>query len=66
LKNLSLDLYIGFHFFPGISRTGKTLEQIDYTYGRYISISRNGIVSHWSLSLKLIREAKIQSIEQRK
>ncbi|CAF5032103.1 unnamed protein product [Rotaria sp. Silwood1] len=66
LKNLSLDLYIGFHFFPGISRTGKTLEQIDCTYGRYISISRNGIVSHWSLSLKLIRESKIQSIEQRK
>ncbi|CAF4761371.1 unnamed protein product [Rotaria sp. Silwood1] len=59
-------IFMKFHFFPGISRTGKTLEQIDYTYGRYISVSRNGIVSHWSLSLKLIREAKIQSIEQRK
>ncbi|CAF1193148.1 unnamed protein product [Rotaria sordida] len=66
LKNLSLDVYIGFQFFPGISRTGKILEQIDYTYGRYISITRNGIVSHWSISLKLIRESKIQSIEQRK
>ncbi|CAF3133584.1 unnamed protein product [Rotaria sp. Silwood2] len=66
LKNLSLDLYIGFQFFPGISRTGKILEHIDYTYGRYLSITRNGIVSHWSISLKLIRESKIQSIEQRK
>ncbi|CAF2946393.1 unnamed protein product [Rotaria sp. Silwood2] len=63
LERVVEDIFI---FFPGISRTGKTLEQIDYTYGRYISISRNGIVSHWSLSLKLIRESKFQSIEQRK
>ncbi|CAF1256928.1 unnamed protein product [Adineta steineri] len=66
LKNLSLDVYIDFQFFPGISRAGIILDQIDYTYGRYISITRNGIVSHWSLTLKLIRESKIQSIEQRK
>jgi hypothetical protein len=42
------------------------LDQIDYTYGRYISITRYGIVSHWTVSLKLIRELKIQSIESRK
>ncbi|UJR21713.1 hypothetical protein I4U23_024790 [Adineta vaga] len=66
LKNLSLDIYIDFQFFPGISRAGVILDQIDYTYGRYISITRNGIVSHWSMSLKLIRESNIQSNEQKK
>ncbi|CAF3322328.1 unnamed protein product [Rotaria socialis] len=59
-------VFMKFQFFPGLSRAGKALDQIDYTYGRYISITRNGIVSHWSMSLKLIRESKIQSIEQRK
>ena len=47
-------------------RGGRVLEQIDHTYGRYLSITRHGLVSHWSTSLKLLREVKIQSVEQTK
>ncbi|CAF0923785.1 unnamed protein product [Didymodactylos carnosus] len=65
-RSLALDLYIGFQFFPGLLRSGKPLDEIDYNYGRYISVTRSGIVSHWSASLKLIRESKIQPTEQRK
>ncbi|CAF0811531.1 unnamed protein product [Adineta ricciae] len=59
-------IFMKFQFFPGLSRAGVALDEIDYTYGRCISITRNGLVSHWSTSLKLIRESTIQSNQQKK
>jgi hypothetical protein len=46
-------------------RSGRVIEQIDYSYGRYMSITRHGLVCHWSTLLKQLRQSQIHPIQQR-
>ena len=49
------DTIIRIRFYPNIRKTGGRACNIDYTNGKYITLSKEGIIGVWSLSMKNLK-----------
>lgn len=57
LKSVFWDRFVSFHFYPSLSRNGVQLNDIDNLFGRYVTITKEGLVAQLNLNLKILKQS---------